>query len=88
MDPNNGCDGPCSGRVLNTLLNSISRNLQCLERGDQSGGCTPVTKSPATKFIILTRKEENSAILTASSENKTTEEEKCCSKDKKRKTRK
>lgn len=66
-------------RVLNVLLNSISRNLQCLERGTQSGGCTPITKIPATKFIILKGKEEDSAILTASSEDKSTEEEKCYS---------
>jgi hypothetical protein len=63
-------------RVLNTLLNSISRNLQCLEHGVHSAGCTPVTEIPATKFIILKRQERNPAILTASSENETAEEEK------------
>jgi hypothetical protein len=56
-------------RVLNMLLNSISRILQCRERGVQSAFCTPVTTIPATKFIILKRQEQNSSILTARSEN-------------------
>jgi hypothetical protein len=62
-------------RVLNLLRNSVSRNLQCLERWTQYTRY----QNPRHEIYHLKEEEEDSAILTASSEDKTTEEEKCCS---------